>query len=132
MSNKTTITEKAIKEYAESLGYWPSQTQWNKYASQHGHLSYTGLYYHTKTNWERYRQKFDFPSREKVFSRAECIEALKNAAKKLGLFFTRKEYGEWQKNKSDLPSIGQISGRCGGWNKAKEDAGLFSNTAWGI
>jgi len=124
-------TEQAMLNYAKELGYWPSRSQWDKYARENGHMSFVGVYYHTRKGWEAYREQFGFPPREKVFTKDDCISALHQAAQELGQFFTRREYDEWQKKRPDLPSIGQFAGRCGTWNKAKEEAELFTNAAWG-
>ena len=124
-------TEKAMLKFASELGYWPSRTQWDRYAKENGYMTFVGIYYHTKKNWNAYREEFGFSPREKIFSREECVQAVRQVAESLGQFFARKEYDEWQKTKPDLPSIGQIAGRCGTWNRAKEEAELFTNAAWG-
>ena len=131
MSDKIVITEQAIKKYAESLGYWPSKRQWGKYAKENAHMSFLGLYYHTKKSWNTYRVEFGFPVREKVFTRGECVQAIRQAAESLGQFFSRKEYEEWQKSHPGLPTPPQISRRCNGWNVAKQEADLVPNQIWG-
>jgi hypothetical protein len=48
-----------------------------------------------------------------------------------GIFIKRSEYAEWQKNHRDMPTPAQISRRCGGFNKAKELAGLVPSRVLG-
>ena len=124
-------TEKAILNYANKLGYWPSTSQWDKYAKENNHMTFVGIYYHTRKSWETYRVEFGFPVRDKIYTREECVQAICQAAESLGQFFTRREYEEWQKDNLDLPTAAQISRRCNGWNNAKKEADLLPNAVMG-
>lgn len=122
----------ALHQYAESLGYWPSRPQWDKYAVENGYYTAMGFWGQTKKGWEVIREEMNIPPKEKRFTREECVQAIRIAADALGVFFTRREYGEWQKEvRPDLPTHMQISNRCRGWNGAKEEAGLLPNPATG-
>jgi len=123
-------TLKILKKYAEANG-WPSQKEWDEYARENNLYSFMGIYYITKLNWETLRQELNIPPRNKTFSRDECIQALKQAAEEYGIFIKRSEYAEWQKNHRDMPTPAQISRRCGGFNKAKELAGLVPSRVLG-
>lgn len=121
----------AVHQYAESIGYWPTQKQWNKHAKENGFYSIVGLYERLKKNWETIRNDMGYPSRNKKITEEDCIQAIKQAADSLGQFFTKREYAIWQKDFSELPTVAVISRRCGSWNKAKEKAELFVNNAYG-
>jgi hypothetical protein len=125
---KKTIRE--LKKYAEANG-WPSQNQWNAYAKKNDLYTTMGIYYITKLSWDSFRQSLNIPPRNKTFSKENCIQALKKAAEEYGIFIKRSEYTEWQKRHRDMPTAAQISRRCGGFNTAKELAGLVPNEAVG-
>lgn len=60
-------------------------------------------------------------------SEQDCIEALLDAAQRLGESPTKKQYEELD----ITPSASTILRHCGGWNDAKEQAGLETNQAKG-
>jgi len=124
------LTEMVLREYA-SLRGWPSQSEWNTYAKEKGYLGVQGIYYHTRKNWNDYRDLLGFLPRAHRFSKEECLDAIRMASKELGQFFTRKQYEEWQKLHPTFPNHQVISGRCGGWNIAKVSVGLLPNDSWG-
>jgi hypothetical protein len=120
----------ALGQYAKSLGYWPSGSQWDVYAKQHGYFVTITTCQYTGKSWNELRDDFGFPPREKVYSKEECIAAMQKAAIHLGEFFTKREYEKW--HTEDLPSVSQIRRHFQGkFNNAKLAAGLLPNKSWG-
>jgi len=122
---KVKKTLNAIKNFADKLNRWPTLKEWDRYAREKGYYTFVGLYYQIGKSWETIRKEMGFPEREKVYSREECIEAVKSAAKALGDFFTRKEYDAWKTE--TMPTSAQISRQFKGFNNAKKAAGLIPN-----
>lgn len=122
---------KGLQQYVESIGYWPTQKQWNKYAKENNFYSTVGFFERTKKSWETLRQEMGYPPRNKQYTKEDCIKAIKQASNHLGELFTKREYVDWQKDYPELPSANKISRICGGWNSAKVEAGLFINIAFG-
>lgn len=123
-------SELSLKQYADHLGHWPSQNEWDQYARTHGLLSCTALRYHTGLNWETYRQHLGYLPKTRYYTQDDCIAALQQAEKSLGSFFTQREYNAWRKTQPDLPSRQQIITRCGRWNDAKTMAGFVPNPSF--
>ena len=121
----------ALKKYAEKLGYWPSISEWNAYARENGYYQFQGLHYHTKKSWETLRKEFGFPTKQKKFTKEECIEALQKAAEKYGPAIKRKEYNEWQKKHPNTPTSAQLATVFGSYTNAKIEAGLLPNQVGG-
>ena len=70
--------------------------------------------------------RFRAPSRSKrKFSDADCIQALRDAARALGKAPTVAEYDTFVKaSKGALPGQGTVRNRCGTWYEALAKAGL--------
>lgn len=120
-------TEKAIQEYAATLGYWPSSAKWDNYARRNGNFSRAWLYKHTNMTWNQYRVKFGYPPHYRTFSKEECIAAIQQAASELS-HWTMKMYEEWRDGNADIPSGNQIKLLFGTWNNAVVGAGLTPNS----
>ena len=121
----------ALKKYAEKLGFWPSLSEWNTYARENGYYQFQGIHYHTRKSWETLRKEFGFPTKQKKFTKEECIVALQKAAQKYGSALKRKEYNEWRKSNPDTPSAAQLVTVFGSYTKAKIEAGLLPNKIGG-
>lgn len=121
-----------IEKFARDIGHWPSLKEWDDYAHREGLPVSMTIYYHTKKPWEVLRKELGFPARHRKLSVDDCVLAMKEASIILGEFFTKREYTWWQKEeRPDLPSPQQLATRCGGFNKAKEMAGVLTNRPWG-
>lgn len=128
MNDKVKETEEKLVAYAKELGHWPSQKEWNDFATNNDVYSTTALYFHTKTNWETYRKKFGFTKKIRSFSRDECINALILASKEIGEIFGVNDYEKWRTSKNELlPTRAQIQRSCKSWNNAKKEAGLITH-----
>lgn len=123
MKVKNTLEE--IHRLAKETGYWPSISEWDKYAQENGFLTVMGLYYHLRKPWEKLREDAGFPQRTKELTKEEAIEYLRLASQDLGINFTRKAYIEWREKNPGSPAPGRIARLFGGWATAMEAAGLI-------
>jgi len=89
-------TLKELRRFATELGHWPSQKEWDQHAKSVGVLTWMGLYYHLRRNWEQLRKEMGFPPHTKKWTAEECLEWLRRASEELGPSFTRGAYREWR------------------------------------
>lgn len=121
----------ALKQYASMLGYWPSISQWDEYAKEHGYMIFQTMRYHHEKSWEQLRKEFGFPKKQKRYTKEQCVEALRKAAEIYGPTISRKEYERWAREQEDVPSSVQISIVFGSYTQAKIEAGLVPNAVIG-
>lgn len=122
---KATIeeTEQEMQRFAASLGYWPSQSEWNEHAKEQGFYSFEGLVYHTKKTWKEYRELFGFSQRPQDFNKENCVDAILKAARG-GTYLSEKEYIAWRNGNKNYPSQVKIQDIFKTWNNAIQAAGL--------
>lgn len=127
MDDKLKKSVEALRKYASEVGYWPSESEWNRFAKENGFYVGQTIRAKTEKSWESLRKEFGFAPKNKTYTKEDCIRALKKAAEVYGLKLKRKEYEAWRKTQEDEPSPAQISLLFRSFTNAKIAAGLIPN-----
>lgn len=117
----------ALEAWSKTQGSWPSQQAWNAYAKAHGYLSAGSLLHHRQQSWFALCDDLG-GQRWQAQEQATCLEAVREAAKTLGPWMTKREYDRWAQAEPGRPRLGVVTRRCGGrWNQTKALARLPQN-----
>jgi len=117
----------ALQAWSEQRKSWPSQREWDAYAKAHGYLGAEALLHHRQQSWFALCDDLG-GQRWQAQEQATCLEAVREAAKTLGPWMTKREYDRWAKAEPGRPRLGVVTRRCGGrWNETKALAHLPQN-----
>lgn len=105
----------ALQQAAKLLGHSPTQAEYRRLD-----LSPSASTICNRMGWTNAKKAAGLQPSRAAYSKQECIDALREAKEEIGRSPSRTEYREL-----DLtPSIQPIIDNFGGWNAAKEEAGL--------
>ncbi|GMA50148.1 hypothetical protein GCM10025857_15050 [Alicyclobacillus contaminans] len=109
----------ALREFAGTLGHWPSIREWNAYAKDRDAMAAVTIIRRMRMTWTEVGQQFGFETP----TEQDCINALREAAAVYpGL--SVGDYEKWRANHPDRPNANAMLLMFGTWNAAKEKAGI--------
>jgi len=103
----------ALQAWSEKQEAWPSQRESDACAKAHGYLGVGALLHYRQQSWFALCDELG-GQRWQAQEQAVCLEAVREAAKTLGPWMTKREYDRWAKAEPGRPRLGVVTRRCGG------------------